>query len=350
MGNSASFNETINARLSQLEALDINFSKSFTKNSSNSQNKCSACQATFNFISFKRRKCINCIEYYCSDCVTHYKDNIYICYRCQTFISPDFGWSELMKLKSKDLIWYLNRKNISCPNCKEKEQLVEIILEKFRVSSGANISTNFQRPLINMERTENAAPPGGNSSPNKALGNDLINSELEPTTEANPPHTERPSSSNQSDLELCRRRAPPPTYDEAMEGGYSCSPIKKDERVPIEDIVAISDFELLSVKQLKDMLAYNKVDYKGCVERHELISRVERLWTAYNSDRICSLVDSSDQVPPVKECIICMDNPVDCVLIECGHMLCCVRCGSRLAECPVCRQNVVRCIRVFPVQ
>lgn len=85
------------------------------------------------------------------------------------------------------------------------------------------------------------------------------------------------------EVELCGRR-PPPSYDEAIDGGYSYSPLKKVERVPIEEITNIADLELLSVKQLKDMLAYNKVDYKGCVERHELISRVERLWTAYNSN------------------------------------------------------------------
>ncbi len=48
-------------------------------------------------------------------------------------------------------------------------------------------------------------------------------------------------------------------------------------------------------------------------------------------------------------CKVCMDAPVDCVLLDCGHMLTCVRCGRQLAECPVCRQYVVRVVHAFKV-
>ena len=46
-------------------------------------------------------------------------------------------------------------------------------------------------------------------------------------------------------------------------------------------------------------------------------------------------------------CKICMDSLIDCVLLECAHMVSCTKCGKRLAECPICRQNVVRVVRVF---
>lgn len=46
-------------------------------------------------------------------------------------------------------------------------------------------------------------------------------------------------------------------------------------------------------------------------------------------------------------CKICMDRLIDCVLVECGHMCSCVKCGKLLSECPICRQYVVRVIRVF---
>ena len=48
-------------------------------------------------------------------------------------------------------------------------------------------------------------------------------------------------------------------------------------------------------------------------------------------------------------CKICMDEPVDCVLLECGHMLTCVKCGRQLNECPVCRQYVTRVVHAFKV-
>lgn len=48
-------------------------------------------------------------------------------------------------------------------------------------------------------------------------------------------------------------------------------------------------------------------------------------------------------------CKICMDSPIDCVLLECGHMLTCVRCGRQLSECPICRQYVSRVVHAFKV-
>lgn len=46
-------------------------------------------------------------------------------------------------------------------------------------------------------------------------------------------------------------------------------------------------------------------------------------------------------------CRICMDANIDCVLLECGHMVTCTKCGKRMNECPICRQYVVRAVHVF---
>ena len=46
-------------------------------------------------------------------------------------------------------------------------------------------------------------------------------------------------------------------------------------------------------------------------------------------------------------CKICMDAVIDCVLLDCGHMVACTQCGKQMAECPMCRQYVVRVVHVF---
>ena len=46
-------------------------------------------------------------------------------------------------------------------------------------------------------------------------------------------------------------------------------------------------------------------------------------------------------------CKICMDAAIDCILLECGHMVTCTKCGKRLADCPICRQYVTRVVHVF---
>lgn len=46
-------------------------------------------------------------------------------------------------------------------------------------------------------------------------------------------------------------------------------------------------------------------------------------------------------------CKICMDAPIECVFLECGHMATCTNCGKVLNECPICRQYIVRVVRFF---
>ncbi len=46
-------------------------------------------------------------------------------------------------------------------------------------------------------------------------------------------------------------------------------------------------------------------------------------------------------------CKVCMDLPVDCVMLECGHMCTCIKCGKQMNECPICRQYVVRVVKTF---
>ena len=40
------------------------------------------------------------------------------------------------------------------------------------------------------------------------------------------------------------------------------------------------------------------------------------------------------------ECKLCMDAPIQAVLLPCGHTLACAECGRGLRECPVCRSEV----------
>lgn len=44
-----------------------------------------------------------------------------------------------------------------------------------------------------------------------------------------------------------------------------------------------SDLDDLSVKQLKEILMLNRVDFKGCCEKTELLERVKRLWNELHS-------------------------------------------------------------------
>ncbi|KAL7045951.1 hypothetical protein ACKWTF_002414 [Chironomus riparius] len=53
--------------------------------------------------------------------------------------------------------------------------------------------------------------------------------------------------------------------------------------ITLEDLQSSSDLDHLSVKQLKELLALNRVDFKGCCEKNELKERVQRLWENYSN-------------------------------------------------------------------
>lgn len=163
-------------------------------------------------------------------------------------------------------------------------------------------------------------------------------------------------------------------------------------RASLSDIKTSEDIENLTIKQIKEILACNFVDYKGCCEKKELVDKAKRLYASYlenkrleseinetcsvNSYSNCQQSErqqkpndesemtddsygtptstSKDEQPKTKKkidesdmCKICMEALIDCVLLDCGHMVSCIKCGKRLAECPMCRQNIVRVIRVF---
>jgi len=112
--------------------------------------------------------------------------------------------------------------------------------------------------------------------------------------------------------------------------------------VYLSEIETLEDLNELSTKQIKDLLAMNRVNFKGCVEKDELLKILQRLWKQEQRNK--ANVDTMDDEAL---CKICMDKPIDCVMLECGHMCTCTDCGKQMAECPICRQYVVRVVKTF---
>lgn len=46
-------------------------------------------------------------------------------------------------------------------------------------------------------------------------------------------------------------------------------------------------------------------------------------------------------------CKICMVNSIECVFVECGHMMSCINCANKLKICPVCRKDIFKAIKVY---
>jgi len=47
-------------------------------------------------------------------------------------------------------------------------------------------------------------------------------------------------------------------------------------------------------------------------------------------------------------CKICLEAPIDTVILECGHQVICEACSAFVGSvCPLCRQTISRVIRTF---
>ena len=131
-------------------------------------------------------------------------------------------------------------------------------------------------------------------------------------------------------------------------------------RASVSELTSEEDIDNLTIRQMKEILTSNFVDYKGVCERNELIERVKTLFKSHiQNKRLTDELNQQGVNNNSKEeasghklteddlCKICMDAIVDCVLLDCGHMISCTKCGKRLAECPMCRKNIIKVVRVF---
>lgn len=223
-----------------------------------------------------------------------------------------------MKFKVKDLRDYLHLHGVPTQMCREKEELVELVLGQHTPTSEMHIPSPTSIHLDQQETADipviTTSPPGNNGT-----------TELGPQDQA----TEDERSSDSEEVLAPGRRA------------------------SLSDLTSAEDIEALSVRQLKEILARNFVDYKGCCEKWELMERVTRLYHDQKDlqhilSNAMEGIDAGSGIPGEENlCKICMDSPIDCVLLECGHMVTCTKCGKRMSECPICRQYVVRAVHVF---
>ena len=59
--------------------------------------------------------------------------------------------------------------------------------------------------------------------------------------------------------------------------------------------------------------------------------------------------DKYDAENEASKCKVCMDADINCVILDCGHLVSCNQCGKKLTECPICRQQVLEVLSVANV-
>ncbi|XP_041881984.1 E3 ubiquitin-protein ligase rififylin isoform X1 [Corvus kubaryi] len=318
-----------------------------------SEQSCKACGMHFDSSS-RKHICLDCKKNFCTSCSNQPEGGPLLCHLCQRFRATAFQREELIKMKVKDLRDYLALHEISTEFCREKEDLVFLILgQQPAITQEDQIRTNTFNTSAHGQQDFVSHPPTSLAS---------STSQDEPSVSADPI-----SSSEAQEHQQANGHVPPsPACGTAAENAAEEAAAAEDEtqstdsednlvlgrKASLSDLTSIGDINALSVRQLKEILARNFVNYKGCCEKWELLERVTRLYKEKDLQHL--VLDTDDQTgaagPPSSEdnlCRICMDAPTDCVLLECGHMVTCTKCGKRMSECPICRQYVIRAVHVF---
>ncbi|XP_029921318.1 E3 ubiquitin-protein ligase RNF34 isoform X2 [Myripristis murdjan] len=331
---------------------------------------CKACGLAFSV--FRRKHiCCDCKKSFCALCSV-LQENLRCCTTCHLLRGTAFQRPRLMQLRVKDLRQYLLLRNIPTDTCREKEDLVDLVL----CHQGAG---ETPRPLMEEEEEEEEDDEEAHEEEEEEEeegGADTDSLHSPPHSLHTSPHSATRSASEQSALSASQgdvlsrsdssgttsqEHGDTPTVSllnlEPTENIIEVSPATQRRiRASLSDLDNEEAIENLSVRQLKEILARNFVNYSGCCEKWELLERVHRLYreneqnrksmenvsNSITADGVRAQLASDDNL-----CRICMDAVIDCVLLECGHMVTCTKCGKRMSECPICRQYVVRAVHVF---
>ncbi|KAI8585443.1 hypothetical protein BDZ88DRAFT_455943 [Geranomyces variabilis] len=145
-------------------------------------------------------------------------------------------------------------------------------------------------------------------------------------------------------------------------------------------VASSTDPAALPTRTLKAILTENKVDHSNVIEKGELVARVARLVVAARAEnaaqeranarfeeraapnrpvsarRAAAAAAATENAGATDDdddglCKICCDKVVNCVFLECGHLVTCMDCGKILErttrECPICREPIARIVRTF---
>ena len=173
------------------------------------------------------------------------------------------------------LKWFLTKISLN----QEKGELIDLILQTFSPQTIHSNSGEYIRRFdnyVNTDRTESTDIQS--QSP-------TISPTARPSNQS-----ENISATNVSNIRINSDSTSgrPQTEDELKDSKEDKSNIYFN----VDDIENIQQLKDLSVKQLKLILTRNFIDYKGCVEKEELLSKAERLWNDRHLNKSQSIKSS----------------------------------------------------------
>ncbi|XP_025774718.1 E3 ubiquitin-protein ligase rififylin [Puma concolor] len=306
-----------------------------------SEPSCKACGAHFANMA-RKQTCLDCKKNFCLSCSSQVGNGPRLCLLCQRFRATAFRREELMKMKVKDLRDYLSLHDTSTETCREKEELVFLVLGQQPVISQegrtraptSSADVPEQQAFLTQPRASTVPPTSPHLASSSAQATSVPPAQAQETQQANG-HVSQDQEEPVYPESTARAPAEDETQSVDSEDGFV-----PGRRASLSDLTDLEDIEGLTVRQLKEILARNFVNYKGCCEKWELMERVTRLYKDQKGLQhlVCGAEDQN---------VFTLFWSEWGGSLRCGHMVTCTKCGKRMNECPICRQYVIRAVHVF---
>eukprot|EP01104_Vermistella_antarctica_P018251 TRINITY_DN6692_c0_g1_i1.p1 TRINITY_DN6692_c0_g1~~TRINITY_DN6692_c0_g1_i1.p1 ORF type:complete len:353 (+),score=21.89 TRINITY_DN6692_c0_g1_i1:126-1184(+) len=349
--------------------------------SGNPFKSCIKCNKGFNLFAW-RHKCKRCELIFCSECLEHkeripsmgYDEPVPVCQACYFLVSVENRqWQNLSRIPTRVLKDYLRSYEVDVSTCLEKRDLVALSQQarstllsepsplsrsptprvapsqrRHTVSAPPSVASSASVDARNTDRQrrDRSSDSGDRNHNSTSPSPPTYQSPCPPVFQSVPP----PQTSSPTQHQQHPRHVPPSAPPPAKEGSEDTDV----SGAVVEEWMQV--IEGLSVRELKRLLVCEaRVDVSQCVEKSELrgllkdyartnrreLKRMSRLFTSPTADR------STNDDENANLCKVCMDNPINCVILECGHLCVCMTCGKQCSMCPICRSSIRRLVQTF---
>jgi hypothetical protein len=316
-------------------------------------------------------------------------------------VVSDCTRGELQHLHAKYLKYFVSMYGFTLPMMWEKSEWIEFIKTHM---IGTREIQNYKRNLrsiLNRGRIERTGMDAVLEMMTSVFGNDAklkkIVSGMEsimrlgfpPQASTNLPRTNSNASPTNSRPATNAHSIPRTTSQPVPNRNGSSPSAQSPPTSTAQDFISLDTLiqngapaSSLSIRQLKNILLLERVSMSATLEKQELVDKVDML---LRNRRIeMEIVNRSDGISPAASsagtsparsqpenatpdgqhpasmfniddllCKVCLALPTNCVFLECGHLVCCMDCGTLIFKtqklCCVCRAPITRIVHTFRV-
>ena len=107
----------------------------------------------------------------------------------------------------------------------------------------------------------------------------------------------------------------------------------------------------MGLLHIDDDMINKLLDYDAAISNVKLVNTIIKKEVFVDSQpKGVNIVPHENKLNKLQndhECKVCLDKRSNCVIMECGHICCCLDCSGGLKNCPICRGVVTKIQKIY---